>query len=129
MFEIDGQILTMDAEAVRRAAEAGAVEADRAFGAFRMFAHVVVDDGAARALTEQNRSLLPAGIAAVKGKFERGAIVSIASNGGDRLACGITNYSSKDVDRIKGLRSDQIQSILGYHYGQEVIHRNNLVLL
>ena len=61
--------------------------------------------------------------------FQRGEIVSIVGNGGDRLACGITNYSSKDVDRIKGLRSDQIQSILGYHYGQEVIHRNNLVLL
>ncbi len=92
-------------------------------------ANVVVDDGAARALTEQDRSLLPAGIDAVKGVFQRGEIISIVGNRGDRLACGITNYGSKDVDRIKGLRSDQIQSILGYHYGQEVIHRNNLVLL
>jgi len=59
-YEIDGQILTMDAEAVRRAAEAGAVEADRAFGAFRMFAHVVVDDGTPTIALVPLHQILPA---------------------------------------------------------------------
>ena len=48
---------------------------------------------------------------------------------GQKMAFGISNYGSTDIARIKGARSDHIQSILGYHYGQEVVHRNNMVLL
>jgi len=90
---------------------------------------VVVDVGAVQALLEDNRSLLPAGITGVKGEFRRGDIVYITSHEGRQIACGIANYGSDEVARIQGSRSDHIEGTLGYHYGQEVVHRNNLVLL
>ena len=90
---------------------------------------IVVDQGAALALGEQNRSLLPAGVKKVEGEFQRGDIVYIIGPGGEKVGCGIANYGSEDTARIKGSRSDLIQGILGYHYGQEVVHRSNLVLL
>ena len=90
---------------------------------------IVVDDGAAVALREQNRSLLPPGVSSVGGEFQRGDIVYVLGLGGDRVACGIANYSSADLSRIQGVHSDHIQGLLGYHYGQEVVHRNNMVLL
>ena len=90
---------------------------------------VMVDAGAVRALQEDNRSLLPAGITGVKGEFRRGDIVYIRDEEGRSIACGIANYGSSDVERVQGLRSDHIQETLGYDYGQEVVHRNNLVLL
>ncbi len=90
---------------------------------------LVVDDGAATALTEQNKSLLPAGIKKVEGDFERGDAVNIVDARGERIACGISNYSSAEVVKIKGARSDKIESLLGYGYGDEVVHRNNLVVL
>ena len=90
---------------------------------------IVVDQGAIVALSDQNRSLLPAGVNVVKGEFQRGDIVYIVGPEEEKVACGIANYSSADIDKIKGARSDWIQSVLGYHYGQEVVHRNNMVLL
>jgi glutamate 5-kinase len=89
---------------------------------------LLVDEGAATALKKQNKSLLPAGIKAVEGEFERGDAVNIYDEEGERLACGITNYSSHELSIIKGSRSDKIQSLLGYGYGDEVVHRNNLVV-
>jgi glutamate 5-kinase len=89
----------------------------------------MVDDGAARALQNRHRSLLPAGVKAIQGDFQRGDIIYIVDEEGQHIACGIANYNSTDVLRIRGFRSDRIQDILGYHYGQEVVHRNNLVLL
>ena len=88
-----------------------------------------VDPGASLALRKDNRSLLPAGVNGVAGEFSRGDIVYISALQGEKVACGIANYSSDDIERIKGLRSDRIQGILGYNYGQEVVHRNNMVLL
>jgi len=88
-----------------------------------------VDDGAVRALTEHNSSLLPAGVRDVRGTFQRGETVYITDVEGRRVACGIASYGSEDVSRIKGLRSDEVHDVLGYYYGAEVIHRNNLVLL
>ena len=90
---------------------------------------ILVDEGAVRALRVQNRSLLPAGVASVEGEFQRGDIVYIVGPDSDKVACGISNYSSKDVSSIGGCRSDLIHGILGYHYGEEVVHRNNMVLL
>ena len=90
---------------------------------------VMVDTGAVQALQKDNRSLLPAGITGLKGEFRRGDIVYIRNDEDRRIACGIANYDSADVERIRGLRSDHIQETLGYDYGQEVVHRNNLVLL
>ena len=90
---------------------------------------IVVDGGAASALRDQNSSLLPAGVKEVAGEFQRGDTVYILGAQGERLACGVANYGSADIARIKGSRSDRIQDILGYHYGQEAVHRNNMVLL
>ncbi len=87
---------------------------------------LVVDSGAAQALCRHNRSLLAAGIRGVEGKFERGDIVGICDADGVNLGCGITNYSSADIDRIKGVHSEKISGLLGYDYGSEVVHRGNL---
>ena len=90
---------------------------------------IIVDDGAATALRRKHRSLLPAGVTKIQGSFERGDIVSILDSKQDQIAGGITNYSSRDLVRIKGLRSDQIEHTLEHQYGDEVVHRNNMVIL
>jgi len=90
---------------------------------------LVVDSGAAVALKKQKRSLLAAGIRQVEGDFQRGDIVNIYDSEGSRLGCGITNYSSADISIIKGVHSRKIATLLGYDYGSEVMHRNNLVVL
>ncbi len=90
---------------------------------------LVVDSGAAKALKKQQRSLLAAGIKDLGGEFQRGAIVNIYDPEGSRLGCGITNYSSADIKIIKGAHSGKIVTLLGYDYGSEVVHRNNLVVL
>ncbi len=89
----------------------------------------MVDKGAACALREQHRSLLPSGIAKLRGSFKRGDVVIVAGPEGEKVACGIVNYDSKDIERIRGLHSDKIGDMLGYQYGAEVVHRNNMVLL
>ncbi len=90
---------------------------------------LIVDSGAAMALSKQNRSLLAAGIRQIEGDFQRGDIVNIYDPEGSRLGCGITNYSSSDISLIKGAHSRKIAALLGYDYGSEVVHRNNLVVL
>ena len=90
---------------------------------------IVVDGGAVNAVARQNRSLLPAGVVDVLGPFGRGEIVSILDPAGERIACGIANYGSDEIDRIKGLRSDRISSTLGHQYGDEIVHRNNMAVL
>ncbi len=90
---------------------------------------LVVDPGAATALKTRQGSLLAAGIKQVSGCFEQGDIVNISNAEGARLGCGITNYSSADIEVIKGAHSGEITTLLGYDYGSEVVHRNNLVLL
>lgn len=90
---------------------------------------LVVDDGAARALRERKTSLLPAGVREVCGAFARGETVQIETAGGERIACGITNYDSSEAAAIKGLRSERIAEVLGHDFGTEVVHRDNLVLV
>ena len=90
---------------------------------------IVVDAGAAKALTERSKSLLPAGVRDVQGPFKRGDTVNIVRPDGHAVACGITNYDDRDLTAIRGLRSDRIESVLGHQYGSEVVHRNNLVVL
>ncbi len=90
---------------------------------------LVVDSGAARALRKQNRSLLATGIKKVEGEFQRGDVVTIYDHKGAILGCGIINYSSADIGAIKGAHSKKIATLLGYDYGSEVVHRNNLVVL
>ena len=90
---------------------------------------VVVDDGAAGALLRGGSSLLPAGVTACEGTFVRGDVVHVKTQAGRHLASGMANYSSAEVAQILGRKSDQIADLLGYEFGAEVIHRNNLVLV
>jgi len=90
---------------------------------------VTVDKGAVLALKEQNKSLLPAGIMKAEGKFHRGDIVDILDEQGKGIGCGISNYSSSDLAIIAGKHSDKILGLLGYDYGDEVVHRNNMVIV
>ncbi len=90
---------------------------------------LVVDEGASQALEKENSSLLGAGIIEVEGTFQRGDLVNVYDTSGNRLGSGITNYGADDIDKIKGVHSRKIPSILGYDYGSEIIHRNNLVIL
>jgi glutamate 5-kinase len=90
---------------------------------------IVIDGGAVAAIRKNGRSLLPAGVAEVRGQFGRGDIVEIRDAGGQRVAAGISNYASGEIARIRGMRSDRIAETLGYAYGDEVVHRDNLVLL
>ena len=90
---------------------------------------VIADDGAARALTEGGKSLLPAGVVAIEGDFERGQTVRIYTGAGQEIARGLAQYGARDLRLIKGLRSSQIAETLGYDYGPEVVHRDDMVLL
>lgn len=93
---------------------------------------VVVNDGAAKALMEKQASLLPIGITEVQGDFEAEQVVSIQDERGLEIGRGLTYFSSKDIDRIKGLHSDKIGNILDSKYAniayKAVVHRHNLVI-
>jgi len=88
---------------------------------------IVVDEGAVRAL-QGGKSLLPSGVVAVEGTFEMGNTVSIVDPRGKEIARGIVNFSSGEVEKIKGCRTSEIAGILGHKDYDEVVHRNNLVL-
>ena len=90
---------------------------------------ITIDDGAARALLQGGKSLLPSGITSLSGNFEAGDAVYCLDSRGARVAKGLTNYSSSEIEKIKGKKTSEIEHILGYQYSDEVIHRDNLVLL
>jgi glutamate 5-kinase len=90
---------------------------------------VVVDDGARRAVSEGGKSLLPRGVTAVVGEFGAGDTVSVIGPDGRELARGLAAYGSADLERIRGLRSTDIEATLGYRTLDEAIHRDDLVLL
>lgn len=89
---------------------------------------LTVDAGAVKALND-GKSLLPKGLLFVQGQFEQGNIVSIANQSGKELARGIVNYDHEELEKIKNAHSHDIVSILGYKHFDEVIHRDNMVLL
>lgn len=89
---------------------------------------IIVDDGAAAALTERGSSLLPSGIKSVEGEFLRGAVIEIDSQQGKSLAKGIVRYTSNECELIRGCKSEEIESRLGFSHGV-VIHRNDMVML
>ena len=90
---------------------------------------ITLDAGAARALCNEGKSLLPIGVTVVSGEFERGAIVAIIDASGQDIARGLINYSAAEARRIARHPSHEIVSILGYVDELELIHRDNLVLL
>ncbi len=90
---------------------------------------LTVDKGALRAIVEQGGSLLPIGITAVSGEFRSGNAVQVLGPDGTEVARGLSHYSSSEVQMIQGRKSEEIESLLGYSYYDEVVHRNDLVLL
>ena len=90
---------------------------------------LTVDDGAAIALTQRGSSLLPIGVIAVTGHFEDGSAVSIEDSQGRKLAVGLVNYSSEELEKIKGRRTAEIDWILGYRRNDEAVHVDNLVMV
>jgi len=90
---------------------------------------VTVDEGAKKAIVQRGKSLLPSGVVKVKGTFDRGDLVSCLGPLGKEFARGLVNYTAQELEKIRGLRSDRIEQVLGYKYSDEVIHRDDLVLL
>jgi glutamate 5-kinase len=90
---------------------------------------IVVDDGAAAALLDRGTSLLPTGVKDVLGDFKSGDKVSIVTLQAQEIARGLTNYAAEDLRKIKGVKTGEIQAVLGYKDYDEVVHRDNLVLI
>lgn len=90
---------------------------------------VIVDDGAADALVKRGKSLLPTGVKDVDGVFEAGEVVHCVDAKGMEFARGVTNYSSAELQKIKGRKTTEVEAILGYKVYDEVIHRDNLVVM
>ena len=89
---------------------------------------LTIDDGAKRALLEKGKSLLPSGVTAVEGDFITGDPVACVDADGAVVAKGLVNFDANDVRRIMGLKTSQIQTVLGHRHYDEIIHRDNLVL-
>lgn len=90
---------------------------------------IVVDAGAEKAITRGGKSLLASGVRALRGKFKVGDCVAITLEDGREFARGMASYSSTELKWIKGRRSGEIVKVLGYHSGDEVVHRDDLVVL
>ena len=88
-----------------------------------------VDDGARQALIERGASLLPSGIVEVEGTFAMGARVDVQDEAGRTFAVGLTSYSAQEVRRMKGRKRGQFEEVLGYKYVDEIIDRDDMVLL
>src|SRR6185437_10826502 len=88
---------------------------------------LIVDAGARQAVQHQGRSLLPIGVVQIGGTFAKGDVVTLADVDGIEFARGLSNYSSSDIERIRGLRSEQAREVLGASAYDEVVHRDNLV--
>jgi len=90
---------------------------------------IAVDDGAKRALVERGASLLPAGIVEVEGGFGIGERVDLLDGSGQAFAVGLVSYPALEIRRMKGRQSDEFLEVLGYKYVEEIVHREDLVLL
>ena len=89
---------------------------------------LLLDDGARTAIIDGGKSLLPSGVRAIDGEFDRGDAVRLCTLDGREFAKGVTNYSALELQRIMGCKTREIETILGYKYGDEVVHRDNLVV-
>jgi len=90
---------------------------------------ITIDAGARKALVERGKSLLAAGVVKVDGKFEFGSAVRLLDEKGKEIARGLVNYNSRDLDQIKGLKTAAVRSLVGPNFYDEVIHRDDLVLV
>ncbi|HOM72450.1 MAG TPA: glutamate 5-kinase [Armatimonadota bacterium] len=89
---------------------------------------ITVNEGAKKMVVEGGKSLLPVGIVDVSGTFQAGDLIAIADEQGTRVARGFANYSATEIRQIKGLKTSQIEKVLGYKDFDEVVHRDNLVI-
>jgi glutamate 5-kinase len=90
---------------------------------------LMVDAGARKALTEGGKSLLPSGLVSVEGEFAAGAAVALAEPDGREFARGLVNYDADELRKIRGVKTKDIERTLGYKGLDEVVHRDNLVVL
>jgi glutamate 5-kinase len=90
---------------------------------------LIVDDGARRAVQKDGRSLLPIGVVDVEGLFSKGDVVALCDAGGEEFARGLTNYSAADARRVRRLHTERISEVLGRLPYEEIIHRDNLVVI
>lgn len=90
---------------------------------------IILDEGAVTAILKSGKSLLPSGIVKVEGYFDIGDGVNCIDLNGNRIAKGIVNYSSFEINKIKGKKTSEIEATLGYKYSDEIIHRDNLALV
>ena len=97
-------------------------------GQLQVKGKLILDAGAVDVLTQRGRSLLAVGVTAVEGIFTRGDLVSCVDSNGIEVARGLVGYNSDEADRIKGHSAESIAGILGYREGDELIHRDNLVV-
>jgi glutamate 5-kinase len=98
-------------------------------GQLQIRGELILDDGAVRVLKQSGRSLLPVGIKQVKGRFTRGDLVACKDMAGNEIARGLVNYHHHEATKIMGKASDAIEELLGYTNEEEMIHRDNLVLI
>ena len=98
-------------------------------GQMRIKGQVMIDPGACKVLKKKGSSLLPVGVTAVSGDFNRGELISCIDDAGREVARGLSNYSAAESEQLRGQSSDKISGILGYRGDDELIHRDNLVLL
>jgi glutamate 5-kinase len=94
-----------------------------------LHSRITVDAGAVHALTRQGKSLLPAGVTSVEGSFDRGQTIRIYDTDNHEIARGMTQYRAADLTLIQGQQSSRIAEVLGYAYGPEVVHRDDMVIL
>ncbi len=89
---------------------------------------ITIDPGACRAVTERGKSLLPSGVLSLKGRFHTGDAVRIICSDKGEVARGLVRYDAQDLKRIKGLKTSQIEQVLGEKYYDEIVHRDDMVL-
>jgi glutamate 5-kinase len=90
---------------------------------------IIVDKGAEEALSKKGKSLLASGVVGVRGSFKVGDTVNIIDLEGRKFACGLVNYNNEEIEKIKGLKTSQIEMVLKYKTSDEVIHRDNMSIL
>lgn len=98
-------------------------------GHLQMRGRLVLDAGAVRRLREAGSSLLPVGVISAHGQFSRGEMVACEDETGERVACGLVNYDADEAAKLVRRKSSEIQAILGYMNEEELIHRDNMVVL
>ncbi len=99
------------------------------FAGSKIYGTIIVDAGAEQAIIEGGGSLLAKGIIGTVKSFSRGSVIAIANQAGKKIARGVVRYKSADIEKIKGLHSEQIEACLGFEHGRVVVHRDDLVLL